>query len=161
MPVPRPLLRLQPFLTKCVGLDCAEGIELPIFGLRSLFRVKSDQWARMDLLRRAGIPIPRLYGVGDGVDGSVIVKLPGAKGGKGYFMARSGEEVIKGVEERVREGLIKSPRETIVQEYLIGVCRWFSGRAYCLRSSIMALGSLRRRGGAYRLASLGPSHSRG
>lgn len=52
-----------------VGLDCAEGIELPIFGLRSLFRVESDQWAKMDLLRRAGIPIPRLFSVGDDVDG--------------------------------------------------------------------------------------------
>ncbi len=88
-----------------VGLDCAEGIEVPIFGLRRLFRVESDQWAKMDLLRRAGIPIPRLFGVGDDVDGPVIVKLPGAKGGRGgYFIARSGEEVVRGgVEERVRE----------------------------------------------------------
>ncbi|GAB6944388.1 formate--phosphoribosylaminoimidazolecarboxamideligase [Vulcanisaeta sp. JCM 14467] len=108
-----------------VGLDCAERIEIPIFGLRGLFRVESDQWAKMELLRRAGIPIPRLYGVGDEVHGPVIVKLPGAKGGRGYFIARSGEEVIKGVEERVREGLIKSPRDAIVQEYLIGVTTYF------------------------------------
>ncbi len=33
----------------------------------------------------------------------MIVKLPGAKGGRGYFIARSGEEVVRGVEERVRE----------------------------------------------------------
>ncbi len=52
-----------------VGLDCAEGIEVPIFGLRRLFRVEGDQWAKMDLLRRAGIPIPRLFSVGDDVDG--------------------------------------------------------------------------------------------
>ncbi len=106
-----------------VGLDCAEDIEVPIFGLRRLFRVESDQWAKMDLLRRAGIPIPRLYGVGDDVDRPVIVKLPGAKGGRGYFIARSGgEEVARGgVEERVKEGLVKTPKDAIVQEYLIGV----------------------------------------
>ncbi len=147
----------------------------------------------------------------------MIVKLPGAKGGRGgYFIARSGgEEVARGgVEERVREGLVKTPKDAIVQEYLIGVpvyihyfhspilgrveilgadiryetnidglrrltpdiivemglkpplslwgtYRLYLGRAYYPGSSTMALGLLRRPGGAYRPESLGPSPWRG
>lgn len=104
-----------------VGLDCAENIEVPIFGLRRLFRVEADQWAKMGLLQRAEIPTPRLYRVGEDVDRLVIVKLPGAKGGKGYFLARSSHEVLEGLRRRVEEGLIRSPEEAMIQEYLVGV----------------------------------------
>jgi len=108
-----------------VGLDCAEGIEVPILGLRKLFRVEANQWAKMGLLQRAGIPIPKLYRVDDLVNELVIVKLPGAKGGKGYFIARSNEEVVEGLKKRLIEGLIKSFDEVIIQEYLIGVPAYF------------------------------------
>jgi len=108
-----------------VGLDCAENIEVPIFGLRKLFRVEADQWAKMELLRRAGIPIPKVYRVGDKIDRLVIVKLPGAKGGKGYFLARSGTEVVEGLKKRIEEGFIKSFEEAMVQDYLVGVTAYF------------------------------------
>jgi 5-formaminoimidazole-4-carboxamide-1-(beta)-D-ribofuranosyl 5'-monophosphate synthetase len=108
-----------------VGLDCAEGIEVPILGLRKLFRVEADQWAKMGLLQSAGIPIPKLYRVNDLINGLVIVKLPGAKGGRGYFIARSNEEVVEGLKKRLSEGLIKSFDEVMIQEYLIGVPAYF------------------------------------
>jgi len=108
-----------------VGLECAENIEVPIFGLRKLFKVEADQWAKMNLLQRAGIPIPKIYRISDKVDRLVIVKLPGAKGGKGYFLAKSSEEVVEGLRERMVEGLIKSFEEAMIQEYLIGVTAYF------------------------------------
>ena len=108
-----------------VGIECAEGVEVPILGLRKLFRVEANQWVKMGLLQRADIPIPKLYRVNDVVDKLVIVKLPGAKGGKGYFIARSNEEVIEGLKKRLSEGLIKSFDEVIIQEYLIGVPAYF------------------------------------
>jgi 5-formaminoimidazole-4-carboxamide-1-(beta)-D-ribofuranosyl 5'-monophosphate synthetase len=63
-----------------VGLDCAASLPLPIFGLRSLYRVEADQWAKISLLREAGILEPRVYKAGDSFKGVVIAKLPGAKG---------------------------------------------------------------------------------
>lgn len=108
-----------------VGLGCAENIEVPIFGLRKLFRVEADQWAKMELLQRAGIPTPMLFRIGEDVDRPVIVKLPGAKGGRGYFIARSSQEVLQGLRRRVEEGLIKSPEEAMIQEYLVGVPAYY------------------------------------
>jgi 5-formaminoimidazole-4-carboxamide-1-(beta)-D-ribofuranosyl 5'-monophosphate synthetase len=108
-----------------VGLDCAESIEVPIFGLRKLFRVEADQWAKMELLRRASIPTPRVYRVGDDIDRLVIVKLPGAKGGRGYFLARSRDRVVERLRRYVEEGLIRSFDEVMIQEYLVGVTAYY------------------------------------
>ncbi|MEL9940192.1 MAG: formate--phosphoribosylaminoimidazolecarboxamide ligase [Ignisphaera sp.] len=108
-----------------VGLDCAENIAVPIFGLRKLFRVEADQWAKMGLLQRAGIPIPRVYRFGEEIDRPVIVKLPGAKGGRGYFIAKNSREVEEGLRKRVEQGLIKTFEEAMIQEYLVGVTAYY------------------------------------
>lgn len=108
-----------------VGLDCATNLPLPIFGLRSLYRVEADQRAKVALLREAGIPTPRVYRVGEEFEELVIAKLPGAKGGRGYFIAKSPQEVVRRVEELVRSGLVEEPTEVILQEYLVGVTAYF------------------------------------
>jgi 5-formaminoimidazole-4-carboxamide-1-(beta)-D-ribofuranosyl 5'-monophosphate synthetase len=108
-----------------VGLDCAENIEVPIFGLRKLFRVEADQKAKMELLQRAGIPTPKIYRIDDDIDRLVIVKLPGAKGGKGYFLAKSKDEVVERLKKYIKEGLIKSFDDVIIQEYVIGVTAYY------------------------------------
>ncbi len=108
-----------------VGLDCATNLPLPIFGLRTLYRVEANQWAKVSLLREAGIPTPRVYRVGEDFEGVVIAKLPGAKGGRGYFVAKSPQEVVRRVEELVGSGFVKDPSEVLLQEYLIGVTAYF------------------------------------
>uniref|UniRef100_A0A7C5THK3 5-formaminoimidazole-4-carboxamide-1-(beta)-D-ribofuranosyl 5'-monophosphate synthetase n=1 Tax=Ignisphaera aggregans TaxID=334771 RepID=A0A7C5THK3_9CREN len=108
-----------------VGIECAENLEVPIFGLRTLFRVEFDQWMKMELLRRAGIPLPKIYKINDDINELVIVKLSGAKGGKGYFIARSKEEIIKSINYMVQRGIIKSLNEVMIQEYLIGVTAYY------------------------------------
>jgi len=108
-----------------VGSTCAERIKLPIFGLRSIVRVEANQWEKMGLLRRAGIPTPRTYSIGEEIDELVIVKLPGAKGGKGYFVARSGEEIAKRLSRLVEQGLLRDAEDAIIQEYVIGVPAYY------------------------------------
>jgi 5-formaminoimidazole-4-carboxamide-1-(beta)-D-ribofuranosyl 5'-monophosphate synthetase len=108
-----------------VGIECAETLEVPIFGLRTLFRVEFDQWMKMELLRNAGIPLPKIYKINDDINELVIVKLPGAKGGKGYFIARSKEEIVKSINYMVQRGIIKSLDEVMIQEYLIGVTAYY------------------------------------
>jgi 5-formaminoimidazole-4-carboxamide-1-(beta)-D-ribofuranosyl 5'-monophosphate synthetase len=108
-----------------VGIECAETLEVPIFGLRTLFRVEFDQWMKMELLRNAGIPLPQIYKINDDINELVIVKLPGAKGGKGYFIARSKEEIVKSINYMVQRGIIKSLDEVMIQEYLIGVTAYY------------------------------------
>lgn len=108
-----------------VGLDCASNVAVPIFGLRSLLPVESDQHAKMELLRRARLPTPRTYTLGEELEGLVIVKLPGAKGGRGYFVASSKSEVLSKLQKLVEDGLLDNPAKAIVQEYLIGVTAYF------------------------------------
>ena len=108
-----------------VGLNCAEGIDVPIFGLRSLFRVEASQQRKMSLLRKAGIKVPREYNYGEDIDGLVIVKLDGAKGGRGYFLARSKEEVERGIKELIDKGIIDSYENALIQEYVVGVPAYY------------------------------------
>ncbi len=108
-----------------VGPRCAEEIRVPIFGLRSLIRVEASQEEKMGLLERAGIPTPRVYRLDEDATGLFIVKLPGAKGGRGYFLARSIREARERLKELASRGAIRSPSEAIIQEYVVGVPAYY------------------------------------
>ncbi len=105
-----------------VGLSCAEGLRVPIFGLRRIYSIEASQKKKMELLRKAGIKTPREYRLGEPFEGLVIVKLGGAKGGRGYFIASTPEEVEKGVNKLRGKGLVD---EVIIQEYVIGVAAYY------------------------------------
>ncbi len=108
-----------------VGIDCAERIDVPIFGLRTIFSVEADQRRKMRLLAAAGIKVPKEYSLADEIDRHVIVKLPGAKGGRGFFVATSRDDVIRGLERALRDGLIRDLGDAYIQEYVIGVTAYF------------------------------------
>ncbi len=127
-------------LVEYVGVERAEKLEVPIHGNRYLFRIEADQHAKMRLLEEAGVPTPRVYRDASEVDGLVIVKLPGAKGGRGYFLATSPEEVERGLERALREGLLRSPGEAIIQEYVVGVPAYYHYYASRLYRRVELLG---------------------
>lgn len=116
-----PILIPHGSFVEYVGLECTVGIPIPMFGLRDLLLVESNQHKKMELLHRAGIKIPKSYKFGDQIDRTVIVKLPGAKGGKGYFIANTTSELLNGVNQLLGKGLIKDVDEILIQEYVIGV----------------------------------------
>jgi 5-formaminoimidazole-4-carboxamide-1-(beta)-D-ribofuranosyl 5'-monophosphate synthetase len=62
-------------------------------------------------IKKAGIKTPRTYKP-DEIDGPVMVKFPGAKGGRGYLIVRSEEEFRKKVGRN---------RQCMIQEFIIGV----------------------------------------
>lgn len=108
-----------------VGWRRALNMPIPTFGNRYLIRWESDQRLKMRLLEYAKIPIPKSYDNPDAVDGPVIVKLYGAKGGRGYFLARSRDELA--------ERLASVRDSYIIQEYVIGVpayYHYFTSRIY-------------------------------
>ena len=108
-----------------VGIDCAESVSVPIFGSRYMFRVEADQRKKMKLLIDAGIPTPKTYTLDEEIDRPVIVKLPGAKGGKGYFIAISKDKIVKKLKEYIDRGIINSIDDVIVQEYVVGVTAYY------------------------------------
>lgn len=104
-------------LVEYVDLNVVEEeFKVPIFGNKYILRWEADRELKERLLREAGARTPRVYESIDDVDGPVIVKLPGAKGGKGYFLASSPSEV----RDKLRS-LGLSEEEVFVQEYIFGV----------------------------------------
>ncbi len=112
-------------MVEYIGLECAKELPVPMFGLRDLLAVESNQHSKMELLSKAGIPIPKSYKVGEPVEGVVIVKLPGAKGGRGYFIASTMDEVVVGINALLGKGVIRSADEVLIQEYVVGVPAYF------------------------------------
>ncbi|WP_143701281.1 formate--phosphoribosylaminoimidazolecarboxamide ligase [Vulcanisaeta thermophila] len=100
-----------------VGWRRALSMPIPTLGNRYLIKWEADQKLKMKLLEHAGIPTPRTYEDANAVDGPVIVKLYGAKGGRGYFIARDRDELGK------KLGNVKEP--FIIQEYVIGVPAYY------------------------------------
>lgn len=88
---------------------------VPVFGNREVLRWESSRDKQRDLMLEAGIEMPRKFADPDDIDRLVMVKFPGAKGGKGYFLAKNPEEFAEKITS-VKDGL-----ETYsIQEYVIG-----------------------------------------
>lgn len=75
------------------GLDNIENdFYLPMFGNRKILRWESERKLERKLMKEAKIRIPYKYDDPEKIDRPVIVKFPGARGGRGYFIASSPDE---------------------------------------------------------------------
>ncbi|MEJ5293411.1 MAG: formate--phosphoribosylaminoimidazolecarboxamide ligase [Candidatus Methanosuratincola sp.] len=94
-----------------------------IFGNRFIFKWEYDRDLKDRLLREAGIRTPRKFRSYTEIDGPAIVKLPGAEGGRGYFIAKSPRDFEAKIGQLTGKGLIKRGEEekVFIQEYIIGV----------------------------------------
>ncbi|WP_202320294.1 formate--phosphoribosylaminoimidazolecarboxamide ligase [Archaeoglobus neptunius] len=101
---------------------------VPIFGNRELMVWETDREKQREWLIRAGVKMPKKYSVPEEIEGLAIVKFPGAKGGKGYFIVSDAEEFYRISERMVKTGLIT--REDVmkaeIQEYILGTNIYFS-----------------------------------
>ncbi|MBO3763397.1 MAG: formate--phosphoribosylaminoimidazolecarboxamide ligase [Candidatus Brockarchaeota archaeon] len=95
--------------------DIENNFKVPIFGNKYILRWESDRKLKDKLLREAGVRTPEVYSSLDEVNDIVIVKLPGAKGGKGYFLASSPEEIRKKV-----KSLKIDEKDIFIQKYIVG-----------------------------------------
>ncbi len=101
---------------------------LPIFGNRELMLWEIDRDKQREWLERAGVRMPKKYSSPEEIDGLVIVKYPGAKGGKGYFIASSKEEFYRKAKKMVETGLISEDdiKDAEIQQYILGTNIYFS-----------------------------------
>ncbi|MEM0373315.1 MAG: formate--phosphoribosylaminoimidazolecarboxamide ligase [Sulfolobaceae archaeon] len=112
-------------LVEYLGMDRVRKINVRIFGNKNIFEWESNQYKKMELLKRSGIKIPTHFESVEDVDRMVIVKLHGAKGGRGYFVARNKAELKNGLKELIEKKLINDINDVIIQEYIIGVPMYF------------------------------------
>ncbi|MEW6035557.1 MAG: formate--phosphoribosylaminoimidazolecarboxamide ligase [Candidatus Micrarchaeota archaeon] len=88
-----------------------DDMEVPVYGNRASIAWERSREKMFQWIRKAGIKTPRTFKP-DEIDGPVMVKFPGAKGGRGYIIVRS--------EKEFREK-VGADRECMIQEFLIGV----------------------------------------
>ncbi len=93
-----------------LGPDAFQSLEVPVFGNRKVLAWESDREKERQWLESAGVKMPRRYAEGKEIDGPVIVKYYGAKGGKGFFLAKN--------REAFRDFRPTGPY--VIQEYVLG-----------------------------------------
>ena len=105
-----------------VGVDTVEGgLDVPIFGNRRMLRWESDRNLKEKLMKEAGIRLPRSFATPEEMDGLCIVKLHGARGGLGYFLADGPGPYRRKREELEAKGLLGRDAQVFIQEYVVGV----------------------------------------
>lgn len=119
---------------------------VPMFGNRQLLRWEADRKEQEEWLRQAGLRLPATFSSPDDIDRLVIAKLPGAKGGRGYFLANSPKSFRKKFGEMVKRGLLKEDDVDRVhlQEYALGVNVYPSYFSSILKDDVELLAMDRR-----------------
>jgi 5-formaminoimidazole-4-carboxamide-1-(beta)-D-ribofuranosyl 5'-monophosphate synthetase len=97
-------------------------MKLPFFGNRRVLLWEADRKKMLEWLTKAGCTMPETYGPGE-IRKPSIVKFPGARGGRGYFVVSSSIEFEERCAELLKEGKIteKDVDNAVIQEYLTGV----------------------------------------
>ncbi len=98
------------------------GLHVPVFGNMELLRWEADRKEQEEWLRKAGLRLPATFKTPEEIDRLAIAKLPGAKGGRGYFLAASPEAFHRRFNDMVKRGLLREEdRDRVhLQEYVIG-----------------------------------------
>lgn len=87
-----------------------DDLELPVYGNRNSLAWERSREKMFEWIRKAGIKTPKVMKPEE-IDRPVMVKFPGAKGGRGYIIVGSEEEFHQNVKEE----------RYMVQEFLVGV----------------------------------------
>ncbi len=111
-----------------LGIDNIEKLlKIPIFGNRYILKAEERHSLnnQYDLLRKAGILMPKIYTTPDEIEGPALVKVQEAKRKleRAFFIVTSYEDFKKKSAKRIEAGLItKSDLEnsSTIEQYLIG-----------------------------------------
>ena len=103
-----------------LGVERVESMKVPYYGNKAVLRWESDRKLERKWLLEAKIRVPEVIEDPDDIDRPVIVKPHGAKGGRGYFIAKTSEEFWEkasnlGIKDK------ENLTEVQIQEYIIGV----------------------------------------
>ena len=103
--------------------ELTRSLHVPMFGNRELLHWEANRKEQEEWLRKAGLRLPATFKKPDEIDRLVIAKLPGAKGGRGYFLANSPLSFYKKFKEMVKRGLLQEADvdKIHLQEYVLGV----------------------------------------
>jgi 5-formaminoimidazole-4-carboxamide-1-(beta)-D-ribofuranosyl 5'-monophosphate synthetase len=93
-----------------LGVEAFENLELPTFGNRRVLQWESDRDRQREWLAGAGLSMPEKIARPEDIKRPVLVKFYGAKGGRGFFIAKNHEEFME----------VDPKEKYTIQEYVIG-----------------------------------------
>ncbi len=96
-----------------ISIDGIEKLKVPYFGNKKILKWEVDRGMQREWLSKAGLTLPRIFKKPEDIDVPSIIKFFGAKGGKGFFLAKSGDEFYRKIKEH-------HGKAYIIQEYIIG-----------------------------------------
>lgn len=108
-------------LISSMSIDEIESIKITLFGNIKILQWEADRIMKDKLLKEANLRIPKSFDSYDEIDRLVLVKLHGAAGGKGYFLAWNKTSFLNGIERLKKRKMIKNENDVFIQEYTIGV----------------------------------------
>jgi len=94
-----------------LGPERFERMEVPTFGNRAVLNWESDREMERVWLESAGIEMPRKIADARQIDRPVLVKYHGAKGGRGFFIAKDYPDFKLGIDHT---------QPYTIQEYIMG-----------------------------------------
>jgi 5-formaminoimidazole-4-carboxamide-1-(beta)-D-ribofuranosyl 5'-monophosphate synthetase len=126
--------------------ELTNNLHVPMFGNRQLLHWEADRKEQEEWLRQAGLRLPATFKTPEDIDRLIIAKLPGAKGGRGYFLANSPKAFYKKFKEMVSRGLLKEEDlgNVHLQEYALGVNVYPSYFSSIINNDVEMLGMDRR-----------------
>ena len=103
--------------------EILQQLTVPMFGNRLSLLWETDRKRQREWLESSGLNMPREYRSPEEIDRRVFVKLPGAKGGRGFFTAESPEEFRAKLAEKTKRGTISAEDAANfnIQEFISGV----------------------------------------
>lgn len=93
------------------GAKNFQSLEVPTFGNRAVLEWESDRAKEREWLTSAGIRMPALIKCPEEINGPVMVKYHGAKGGRGFFIAKDFHDFKLGIDHT---------QKYHIQEYVLG-----------------------------------------
>jgi 5-formaminoimidazole-4-carboxamide-1-(beta)-D-ribofuranosyl 5'-monophosphate synthetase len=94
-----------------MGVERFESLEVPTFGNREVLNWEADREMQRDWLESAGIEMPAKVSDAKKIDRPVLVKYYGAKGGRGFFIAKDYPDFKLGIDDT---------QPYTIQEYVLG-----------------------------------------
>lgn len=98
-----------------------EKLRVPMFGNRLTLFWEGDRSRQRKWLEEAQVNTPRIYREPSEIDKLVIIKLHGAKGGRGYFKVSTPEEFYTKFSELKMKNLANSLDDIVIEEFIAGV----------------------------------------
>jgi len=95
--------------------DELEKINIPIFGNKWILRWEADRVLKQKLMNESHFNIPAQINRKNEIKNLCIVKLHGAAGGKGYFLAWNEQSFNDGCKKLIDQKVIKSEKELYIQ----------------------------------------------